>query len=54
MLSSDMLLPNLIPLIDVTFSTPTPVNNTYVVAIKSGRAVMTSWPANLALTNCSP
>jgi hypothetical protein len=26
MLSSNMLLPNLIPLIDVTFSTPTPVN----------------------------
>jgi len=25
MLSSNMLLPNLIPLIDVTFSTPTPV-----------------------------
>jgi len=24
MLSSNMLLPNLIPLIDVTFSTPTP------------------------------
>jgi hypothetical protein len=28
MLSSNMLLPNLIPLIDVTFSTPTPVNIT--------------------------
>jgi len=26
MLSSNMLLPNLIPLIDVTFSTPTPDN----------------------------
>jgi len=28
MLSSNMLLPNLILLIDVTFSTPTPVNVT--------------------------
>jgi hypothetical protein len=28
MLSSNMLLPILIPLIDVTFSTPTPDNNT--------------------------
>ena len=34
MLSSNMLLLNLILLIDVTFSTPTPVNNNY-----SGRDV---------------
>ena len=31
MLSSNMLLLILIPLIDVTFSTPTPVYNTYVL-----------------------
>jgi hypothetical protein len=30
MLSSNMLLPNLIPLIDVTFSTPTPVSDSNV------------------------
>ncbi|MGA2005650.1 MAG: hypothetical protein ABSG70_19885, partial [Terriglobales bacterium] len=29
MLSSNMLLPNLIPLIDVTFSTPTPDYNSW-------------------------
>jgi hypothetical protein len=29
MLSSNMLLPNLIPLIDVTFSTPTPDCNSW-------------------------
>ncbi len=31
MLSSNMLLPNLIPPIEVTFSTPTPVNNSWAV-----------------------
>jgi hypothetical protein len=30
MLSSNTLLPNLIPLIDVTFSTPTPDYNSYL------------------------
>ncbi len=33
MLSSNMLLPNLIPLIDVTFSTPTTVLDNYPVLV---------------------
>ncbi len=33
MLPSNMLLLILIPLIDVTFSTPTPVNNNHLAAI---------------------
>jgi hypothetical protein len=42
MLSSNMLLPNLIPLIDVTFSTPTPVSNSYRIEWRSPAAVSSS------------
>jgi hypothetical protein len=39
MLSSNMFLPNLIPLIDVTFSTPTPVINSDLVSEAGGRVI---------------